>query len=241
MDTPATPFIMDSKRMYMMNLLSPFDRLLGGLTALAVAMIALRVWYFGSLHYTFLIFNLALAAIPWLLAKLAVQVQQKVPLYAMLLLWLLFLPNALYIVTDLVHLRKDAVAPVWYDTLLVFTAAVAGLFMGFASLLDTEKKLMQLLAKRTVHLLVPVVLFLASFGIYLGRYQRWYSWDIVTRPLALAESIVVRIMFPLEHGRTWGMTLILTLLFVLLYNMIKQLHNAPSGVTVKDVANQSGL
>ncbi len=209
-----------------MKHLSSIDGLLVALVALVITMTGFRVWYFGSTHYIFLVINLALAAIPWRLGKWVVR-QQYWRFYAALALWLLFLPNAMYIVTDLVHLHNDAVAPVWYDTLLIFAAAIAGLFMGFTSLLEVEQKLKQLFMPRTVSIIIGAILFLSAFGVYLGRFLRWYSWDIITRPLALLESIIVRIVFPFDHIRTWGMTTILTLLFMLCYAMLKQLRQAP--------------
>src|SRR4029077_6889457 len=111
---------------------------LGGLSALVVAMIAVRVLYTGNDYYTNLVWNLFLAWIPLGLALYSYagyrKGQGRLRLWAAGGLWLLFFPNALYIITDFKWLRDWAGAPIWYDVVLVSAAAWCGLLLGFASL-----------------------------------------------------------------------------------------------------------
>ena len=111
---------------------------LGGLSALVVAMVAVRVVYTGNDYFTNLVWNLFLAWIPFGLAVYAYDGYRKgmgrLQLWAAGGLWLLFFPNALYIVTDFKWLRDWAGAPIWYDIVLVSAAAWCGLLLGFASL-----------------------------------------------------------------------------------------------------------
>lgn len=71
--------------------------------------------------------------------------------------------------------------------------------------------------------MIILVLFLGSFGVYLGRFLRWNSWDIISNPFELTLSIGRRIISPFDHLQTWMITVILTVLFYLLYSSIKKL------------------
>lgn len=136
--------------------------------------------------------------------------------------WLLFFPNALYIITDLIHLgegRKNV--PVWYDAVLIFTSAITGLAMAFASLHKVELFLRKQINPRVVNKLIIFCLFSGSFGVYLGRFLRWNSWDIVTNPVKLAWEIGTHVLSPVQHYHTWAVTLLLTFLFSLLYFSMK--------------------
>src|SRR5687768_5018671 len=104
--------------------------------------------------------------------------------------WLLFFPNALYIVTDLVHLQADTNVPWWYDSMLVFCCSFVGLILAFVSLNRVEAYLKTFFSKKCVTLAMAAILFTASFGVYLGRFQRWNSWDIINNPLGLGIDIL---------------------------------------------------
>ena len=71
--------------------------------------------------------------------------------------------------------------------------------------------------------LILLILFLGSFGVYLGRFLRWNSWDIISNPFQLLISIGHRIVSPFDHVQTWGITLVFTAFFYLLYITIKKL------------------
>lgn len=207
-----------------------FQKLLLAFFAFIVLMIIARFIYTGSHGFVFLIWNVFLAWIPFYASSFFKQLQNA-PVGKQALLfftWLLFFPNALYIITDLVHLDMDTRVPKWFDAVLLFTAAVTGLMMGLVSLLRAEKFLSGKFKKSTVNVSMVVILFLGSFGVYLGRFLRWNSWDIVSNPLNLLVSIGQRFIFPFDHLRTWGITLQLTILFWLLYMAVKKL---PAGVT----------
>ena len=101
--------------------------------------------------------------------------------------WLVFFPNAPYIVTDFKWLRVSAGAPLWYDVVLVSAAAWCGLLLGFVSLYLMQAVIRRLWARSCVALRLRH-LALGSFGVYLGRFQRWNSWDVFTRPRVLAQD-----------------------------------------------------
>jgi uncharacterized membrane protein len=185
-----------------------------GLTLLVYAMVAVRVAYSDSPHYGALVWNLFLAWIPCVLA-LAVydgfrRGAARFPLIAGGVLWLLFFPNAPYIVTDLKHLRTWEGAPIWFDVVMTSAAAWAGLALGFVSLYLMQTVVRRLVGAVNAWLFVGVVLALSSFGIYLGRFQRWNSWDVFTSPGRMADSIWPHLAQPHEHPRTVAVTVLFT-------------------------------
>lgn len=189
---------------------------LAGLTLLVYAMVGVRVLYSGSPHYGALVWNLFLAWIPLGLALLVYDGARRGRGGLLLLgggaLWLLFFPNAPYIVTDLKHLRTWDQMPIWYDAVLVCAAAWAGLALGFASLYLMQSVVRRLAGSANAWFFVLAVLALSSFGIYLGRFRRWNSWDLLVRPEALlsdvvtvvdARSIAVTVLFTAFLGASY--------------------------------------
>jgi len=202
-----------------------FEMLLILFGTFIAVLIGTRVVYTGSGRYLFLVWNLFLAGIPYLLTRYALPAtRQAAGIWAVLLAWLLFFPNALYIVTDLIHLEgPGGIMPKWFDAVLLFSASVLGLILGFASLYKVEQYLRSRYQPWVATTCIFLFLFLGSFGVYLGRFMRWNSWDVISDPLSLFSGILNRLIYPLDHSRTWGTTFMLTGLFALLYTVIKKM------------------
>jgi uncharacterized membrane protein len=194
---------------------------LGGLTALVVAMDAARILYTGNDYYSNLFWNLFLAWIPFGLAVYAYDGYRKglsrVQLWAAGALWLLFFPNALYIVTDAKWLREWAGAPIWYDLLLVSAAALCGLLLGFTSLYLIQDIVRRTLGPVRAWAFAFATLALGSFGVYLGRFERWNSWDVFTRPGHLAQSLVPHLAHPQDHPRALAVMVLFTAFLAMSY------------------------
>ena len=120
--------------------------------------------------------------------------------------WLLFLPNAPYIITDFVHLAPQPPVPLWFDILLLMTFAWTGVMLGFVSLRLMQERVELSWGARTGWGFACVALALASFGIYLGRFQRFNSWSVLNRPLEVFGDLAHRVFVPWEHPRTWSFT-----------------------------------
>lgn len=202
-----------------------FQKILFAFCAFIGLLLAARFLYSGSLHYLFLIWNIFLAWIPLVTSSLFEKMINKSKWKQVLVFfwWLTFFPNALYIVTDLVHLQIETVVPKWFDAILLFSSSVVGLMMAFISLYRVEKYLQKTVNEKILAPLILLILFLGSFGVYLGRFLRWNSWDILSNPFQLFESIGHRIISPFDHLNTWGITVIFTIFFYLLYMSIKKL------------------
>lgn len=211
-----------------MKPLSTFAKYIGLFMAIIAGLILLRVMLTGSIRYVSLGWNIFLAWIPYMLSCYFEHYQKKaywkqVVLFAS---WLLFFPNALYIVTDLVHLRTPSHVPWYYDAMLLFSAAFAGLLLAFVSLKNTEQFLRSIFSTRSVRILIPALLFLGSYGVYLGRFERWNSWNVVNDPFALTKSILKSVSNPIEHYNVWAITVLFTLVYSLLYYSINILLQA---------------
>ena len=200
--------------------------------ALSVILVVSRVLMTGRLLFLFLIWNLFLALIPFAISTMLGIA--KGPLRARLLVpvgaaWLLFFPNAPYILTDLFHLERRAGVPFWYDLALILSCAWNGLMLAYASLADMQRLVQRRLGTGAGWTFATVALLLSSFGIYLGRYLRFNSWDVLANPLTLFYDIVNRILHPFSFPGTWGVTLVFGVFLLIGYSTVRLLgkHHEP--------------
>jgi len=196
----------------------------------AIILLALRIHKTNSILFLFLIWNIFLATIPWILSSLLIIYPKLRKRYSILLptgiIWILFIPNTFYIITDLFHLSYKNLAPVWYDFMLIFTFAWAGIMLGFTSIKDFEIILYEKVNKKIVPIFITLILFLISFGIYLGRFLRWNSWNIINEPANLFYDITHRITNPFSHPKTWGITILAGILLNIIWWSLKLFKNS---------------
>jgi uncharacterized membrane protein len=194
--------------------------------ALSILLIMGRVVMTGRLTFLFLVWNLFLAVIPFALstmlgaAKGTLKARVLVPVGAA---WLLFFPNAPYILTDLFHLDARPGVPLWYDLAVILTCAWNGLMLAYASLADMQRLVQLRLGPITGWAFAVVALLLSSFGIYLGRYLRFNSWDVLANPLTLFYDIVNRLIHPFSFPGTWGVTLVFGVFLLIGYGTVRAL------------------
>ena len=194
----------------------------------SLILLLIRVFLTGQLTYAFLAWNLFLAWIPFVISQKLSVANNWWKILLLFSAWLLFLPNAPYIITDFLHLRQRPPIPYWYDILLLFSAALNGLLLGLASLLVVEKFLIQRYGNRISALLMFCSFFLSSFGVYIGRYLRWNSWDIITNPNDIASDILERVLNPFDHFGTWSVTFLFGSFFYIIYYSVKNFINTKS-------------
>lgn len=182
--------------------------------------------------YLFLLWNLFLAWIPYLASLRVDQLQRRsagwFPQGVGLLIWLAFLPNAPYIVTDFVHFRPLAPIPLWFDLVLLFATASTGLLLGLLSLRETHWILRRWFSHGSTWLLILVAIGLAGFGVWLGRFQRWNSWDLVTRPQDLLRDIVGTLSERHELLHAMGISALLSGILLVGYGILSTLLERPS-------------
>ncbi|GAA3636064.1 DUF1361 domain-containing protein [Microlunatus ginsengisoli] len=173
------------------------------LSVASVALLAVRIDRVGEPAFVFLTWNLFLAWIPFVLALCVAAVHRSGGPRPLLWLlgagWLLFLPNAPYILTDFIHLGRIGGAPLWFDAALIGSFAATGLALGLTSLLVVHR-VVEARSGRLVGWLVAVgSLLLCAIGIYLGRYPRFNSWDVLTDPHSLLAVVLQRLADPLGN------------------------------------------
>ena len=196
-------------------------------SALSVLLICLRLQWSGNLHYVFLAWNLFLAWIPFICACLLREAKREGrPRYVLLLLfgtWLLFFPNSPYILTDLFHLQPHKGIPLWFDLVLILSFAWNGLLLGFISLLEVQRILGAYIGKAWISTFIVALMVLCGFGIYLGRYPRWNSWDVINSPVALFGSIFRLLLHPFQNTRMIGVTFFFSLFLIVVYGTLHAL------------------
>jgi uncharacterized membrane protein len=104
--------------------------------------------------------------------------------------WLLFIPNSPYIITDLIHIGEIRKVPVLFDSFLIFATAIVGLFLGMYSMYDMER-IIKIKFKRNINIImITVFSFVIGFGVYLGRFLRFNSWDIFANPVSIFNGVI---------------------------------------------------
>jgi uncharacterized membrane protein len=191
------------------------------LTLFVIVMLAARMLYTGTRVHSWLVWNLFLAWIPFGLALLLYARARAGATLRVLaplgLLWLVFFPNAPYLVTDLKHVGHGGRVPILYDVLLLSAGAWTGLLLGLTSLFLVHAAARRLTGAANAWALVVGVLALSSFGIYLGRVLRWNSWDVVVHPQPLLQLVGAGLVHPLSHPRPLVLMLLLTSFMLVSY------------------------
>jgi uncharacterized membrane protein len=199
-------------------------------SALSVTLFALRSMHIGAPVYFFLNWNLFLAWLPLLAASVAWLLQgdaqrPRLRVVPVLVLWLLFFPNAPYIVTDLMHLKPHEGVPLWFDVIMLTSYAWNGLMVGFVSLWIVQGLLTRWFGFAAGWLGALTALGLAAFGVYLGRFERWNSWDVFTQPNLLFRQILNGILNPADNLNAIVITLIFCGMLVVMYLTLAAIGN----------------
>lgn len=175
--------------------------LLSGATIVSVSVWRVRSEYSETVDYAFLIWNLFLAWIPFIIAYLTYTLTLKrrwvyvvIPIAAFF--WMIFFPNAPYILTDFQHLATHWTdLPVWYDVMMLIWFAFTGLLLGMVSLFLMQEIIRREFGRWVGWGFVALVAGLSSTGIYMGRFLRWNSWDILLNPADIA-------LYAIQSART---------------------------------------
>jgi uncharacterized membrane protein len=173
-------------------------------SVLSVGTLAAQVHATHDHRYTFLLWNLFLAWVPLVAASLAFALARRgvgILVALLVAVWLLFFPNAPYVLTDFIHLHGNGPSPLWYDALMLSSFAWTALMLGFVSLYLVHAIIAPRAGAAVGWLVVVCVLGLASFGVYLGRFARFNSWDVVTRPHLVLSVIRKEIDSPVHDPK----------------------------------------
>jgi uncharacterized membrane protein len=189
---------------------------------LATGIYAGRTYMSHQRTFNFLNWNLFLAWIPYVLSVGITLLSQRFPKRGWLLLfpgllWLIFLPNAPYIVTDILHLDERPPVPLWYDIGLLATFAWTGCFLGVVSLRQMQAVVARFWGETVSWVFALGTIGLSGLGIYLGRFLEWNSWDLFVHPRSVLIDVGVRLMNPLQYRQTFGVTLLFSAFLLVCY------------------------
>jgi len=195
--------------------------LLAGATIFSVIIWRVRTEFSGTGRYGFLVWNLFLAWIPFIISYFAYTltlnrkwIYTVIPIAAFF--WLIFFPNAPYILTDFQHLAySSGDLPVWYDVMMLIWFAFTGLLLGMVSLFLMQTIIRREFGRWVGWSFVAVVASLTSAGVYMGRFLRWNSWDILHHPAVMATYTIQRAQNP--SLQAIGFTGLFAAFFLFLY------------------------
>lgn len=196
-----------------MKIPSPTARLLvvAALLGWSVSLVLFRISLgHDRLGYSML-WNLFLAALPLIWSSIfqsAIARKHWVWASVSFVLWILFLPNAPYLMTDLIHLKAKANVQLWYILAMLLSCAATGTLIGYISLMDVHAAIERRFGFVNGWLLALASLMLCGFGIYLGRFLRWNSWDALTHPLLFVHTVIGHFVNANAQPRPLSVTLV---------------------------------
>ena len=208
----------------MIKKISELEKMIFLSTLFTITLVAIRYLYTSDAQYLFYPWNLFLATVP-LICSRRLKKYKKFNIKAVLLLmgWLLFFPNAPYVITDLFHFQERPPIPYWFDLLIVMSGAWNGIALCFLSLMQVERFLKRFIKIQWVVPGIITLIVLCSYGMYLGRYKRYNSWDIVTEPGDIMHTMISHIAEPWDHLQAWAFTVLFAVLLSLIYFTIKKI------------------
>jgi uncharacterized membrane protein len=200
-------------------------------SGMSVLLWVIRFLKTDSTVYATLNFNLFLAWIPAVFALIAYNAYRKGSCFGAAIalgcaiVWLLFFPNAPYLITDIVHLRPREDMPYWFDQILYMAFAFTGCYLGMVSLI-----LMQGLVRRSLGGIVSWLfaigaLVAGGFGIYIGRFLRFNSWDLLANPKPLLKEILDWFRHPRSNSDAFVFALTFSLFFSAIYFVVVAILN----------------
>lgn len=201
--------------------------------AVSVGLFTARAIEVGNNRYWFLLWNLLLAWIPLLFAViLGIRLRRTswlaVSNLFLTVLWLGFLPNSFYILTDFIHLHVSGEVSLLYDIVMLSSFVFSAFTVGLISLLVIHHELIKHVKVRDAHVLIGLVLLICSFAIYLGRYMRWNTWDVLVNPAGVLFDVSDRIIDPAASPQFLVTTLTFFALLVSIYVVVWQAVQALS-------------
>jgi uncharacterized membrane protein len=193
------------------------------LSTFSILLLLFRIKLTQSHYFLFLVWNLFLAGIPYAITSYLTTLKHinTLSLLVICSVWLVFLPNAPYIITDLFHLRYSSAHLVWLDTLIIIVFAITGLILFYKSVLSMESIIKTYVEKRVVAFMLPVLFTLVGFGVYLGRFLRFNSWEIINKPWIILTTILEILTQPRTHSAAWLFTICFGLFLGVFYYVIK--------------------
>jgi uncharacterized membrane protein len=196
---------------------------------LSVVLFLARVLASDNSRYWFLLWNLFLGWLPLLFAAMLIAGLRNKRWsdwknIALTFLWLGFLPNSFYLLSDLIHLRSTGEVSLLYDAVLFCSFIFNAFVTGYLSVFLVHTALQhRAITRKYAHLIIGLVFLACGFAIYLGRYMRWNSWDVLVNPAGILFDVSDNIINPLAHPQVFVTTITFFALLSVSYAVIYQL------------------
>lgn len=189
-----------------------------------------RMYRSERITYVFLLWNLLLAWVPYVIGHrlhyTVLIAKPKWIQWLVFLLWLLFFPNTIYLMSDLIHLHPQQPTPLWYDAFLLNAFAWNGLLLAIFSLHHAHSFLNIHLSESRAWLGTMVIVGLSGLGVYMGRYLRFNSWDVFINPFEIIFTLAWQLSHPFYYHTLWifstGFAVLLLLSYCLFYFSISK-------------------
>ena len=196
----------------------------------SLVLIAARVTITGNRAFIFLPWNLFLAFVPYALSSWLMSIpgwsRHKLKFAMAFIVWLLLIPNSFYILTDLFHLKFREESSRWFDLTLILSFAWNGLLLGILSVRHMEKIFMERFKLRQDLIFLIPVMGLNALGIYIGRFMRFNSWDVITNPFQLLGDIADMLFHPGNYIHAWGMIGCFSVFMTIIYISARHIGKA---------------
>jgi uncharacterized membrane protein len=191
-------------------------------TVIILAILFLRNYLTENTTYNFLLWNLFLGIIPFIVTFALKSYFDKVSNLILWIgcgIWLLFYPNSPYMITDLIHINQipeiASTQVLVYDTIIIFSFAMLAAFYGFYSMGMVYYLVRARTNKFIANFIIMVSILLSSFGIYLGRFVRLNSWDVFTKPIQTI-ALILHKLYPLAANKD-------TYIFLFLFSFLQMM------------------
>lgn len=217
--------LITAKRWYLLR--TETDKILITSMLFSVGTVIASLGHSGFPGSLFLVWNLFLAYIPYAVSNwLQFQpswIENKWRFWTAFLVWLFFVPNSFYLLTDLFHLGEVRTVPNWYHLIMLISFAWNGLLLGVVSVWQMERVMSLKWRNFTPWLFIYPIMWLNALGVYIGRYLRFNSWDVITDPFDLLKDIASILLHPLQYKFAWGMVLSFSVFMTLVYIILKRI------------------
>lgn len=196
----------------------------------SIGLTGVRILYTGQWMFAWLSWNLFLAVVPYLISRFATGkptwIKNNFKSALLFIAWLLFIPNSFYIITDLFHLEIRTGIPLWFDLALIFSFAWNGILLGVLSVRQMEKIAQLKFPSMGEWKFVYPIMLLNAFGVYIGRYLRYNTWDVIANPFQLTNDLIYLLIHPVRHRFDWSMIFCYSIFMTLIYLAIKRMSKA---------------
>lgn len=160
--------------------------------------------YLFMLNVVMMGWNILLSVVPIILARWLNRTRSTFIQIILFLLWLIFLPNTLYMVTDIIHLFNPKfgqltfvfqILGIWLYMIVIFLA-VFTFILSIKPVLMRYRVFLDGLTRSYKLLLFSIFSLLIGFAISMGRFQRTNTWYIFTQPMRVVQDVFASLTDP---------------------------------------------